>query len=92
METIYVGMLELDYKLVSVGKTKEEAKQNLIKCFTDWIDRYPSEYGIKNIEDWVSNIAQTDFFDYDFDTWEFLEEFYGAYIQEVNNGYAVYGM
>lgn len=84
--TVYVGKLELDYTLVSVGNTEDEAIKNLIDCFTDWANNKEG-----SVENWVTNIAGVTFSNYDNDIWKFLNEYYGAYIQEVNN-YAVFGM
>lgn len=84
---IYVGMLDLDYDmLLSVGRTYDEAKINMSTLFENWIkDRYEC-----SINYWVMNMAEENFADYNNDTWNFLENFYNAYIQKVNN-YAIKG-
>lgn len=84
---IFVGMLDLEYNmLLSVGKTYDEAKINMVTIFEKWI---ATNYDC-SISNWVMNMAEEDFADYNNDTWNFLENFYNAYIQKVNN-YAVKG-
>lgn len=82
--TIFLGMLNLDYTLVSVGNTEEDAKNNLIKNFTEWTTNSEG-----SIENWVNNIAGEDFTNYNNDTWTFINEFYGASINKVE-GYTYF--
>lgn len=79
---VYVGILELDYQLLSVGSTEEEAKNNMIKNFTEWTKQHPYA---GNVEKWVSNVAGENFEDYNNDVWEFLISYYGCNIQEIDD-------
>lgn len=77
----WIGYIELDYDLISVGRTEEEARQNLIAEFEKTAKAHPFAGSVKK---WVANVAEEDFKDYRNDTWRFLEEYYGAFVKLVD--------
>lgn len=71
----YVGTCPLNYELLAVGRTEQECMDNLIAEFETW--------ATDGVEEWVTNVANENFEDYDNDTWTFLHDYYGAYVQLV---------
>lgn len=81
---MYIASLDaLSYEIHSVGATKEECKQNMVKGFLRYVERYGY-----TVEEWIEDCS-TSLSDYNNDVWTFLHEYYGVHIYNIDKGYAL---
>ena len=81
---MYVASLDaLGYEIHSVGKTKEECKQNIVKGFLEYVKFFGY-----TVEEWIEGEDER-LSDYNNDIWTFLHEYYGVHMFDVTKGYAL---
>jgi hypothetical protein len=81
---MYIASLdELSYSIHSIGQTKKECQQNLVKGFLHYVESYHT-----TVEQWVEEVGE-DFNDYNNDVWTFLYEYYGVHMFDITKGYAL---
>ena len=81
---MYIASLDaLSYEIHSIGKTKEECQQNMVKGFLRYIESYGN-----TVEEWVEGCREN-LDNYNNDVWTFLHEYYGVHLYDITKGYAL---
>ena len=81
---MYVANLDgLSYAIYSVGKTKDECRQNMVRAFSEYVKFFQS-----NVEQWIEDIGEN-LNDYNNDIWTFLHDYYGVHMFDITKGYAL---
>lgn len=81
---MYIASLDsLSYEIHSVGQTKEECQQNMVKGFLHYV-----KWCGYTVGEWIED-CNTNLSDYNNDVWTFLHEYYGVHMYDVAKGYAL---
>lgn len=81
---MYIASLDaLSYEIHSIGKSKEECRQNMVKGFLRYV-----EWCGYTVEQWIEDNGES-LSEYNNDIWTFLHEYYGVHMFDITKGYAL---
>ena len=81
---MYIASLDaLSYEIHSIGKTKKECQQNMVKGFLSYV-----EFSGCTLEEWIEDCNES-LNNYNNDVWTFLHEYYGVHMFDITKGYAL---
>lgn len=74
----------LKYDVYAIGRTESELKENTIKALEQYLMAYRT-----TIEDFIENECDESLANYDNSVWNFLREYLGVSVHNIDKGYAL---